>query len=435
MKTFLKRAVWAFALFSVLAAAEPAADIRLVGKTDKSPLSYRPGEEMVFTFTLDAGEAKQGNWKLHYLRRGDDKKTLEGTAPADRPFVFKTSLDRPGFVNVEVILKDENGKVVFSEKLRPNGTRLKRRVIFSAGAAVSPETLKDCGELAGFDAFWARQKERLAAVPFAGKVEKKLVRETKNCRVYAVSLPAPGPRPATGYLSIPKNAKPGSLPVHLIFFGYGINPQRPPAEDPKNFIAFHVNAHGQKLEQSAEYYTAFFKSIGGKGYAYDHKQNQDPETSFFNGMALRDLRAAEYVKTLPEWNRKDLIVKGGSQGGLQTVWVAALDPDVTAAYASIIWLCDLAGAEKKNRCPAMGRVKYFPALEYYDPVFMAKRIKKAKVVIPRAGLGDYTSPPSGIAIFYNNLATPDKTVKWYQGSTHGEIPEKPEIVTWTARAK
>ena len=135
---------------------------------------------MVFTFTLDAGKAKRDGWKLHYLRRGDDKKTLKGTAPADRPFVFKTSLDRPGFVNVEVILKDENGKEVQNEKLRPNGTRLKRRVIFSAGAAVSPETLKDCGELAGFDAFWARQKERLAAVPFAGKVEKKLVREPRS---------------------------------------------------------------------------------------------------------------------------------------------------------------------------------------------------------------------------------------------------------------
>jgi len=433
MKTILAGIV--FALAPVLVQPGGAADIRLTGKTDKSPLAYQPGEKMVFTFTLDPGNETPEKWKLHYLRRGDDDQTLEGTAPADKPFVLETALDRPGFVNVEVILKDENGKEVCNEKLRPDGTKLKRRIIFSAGAAVRPETLKDCGEPAGFDGFWAKQKARLAALPFAGKVGKKLVKETKNCYVYAVSIPAPGPRPATGYLTIPKNAKAKSLPVHLIFFGYGITPQRPPAEDPRNCIAFHVNAHGQKLEQPKEYYKEFFRSIGGRGYAYDHKQNQDPETSFFNGMALRDLRAAEYVKTLPEWNGRDLIVKGGSQGGLQSMWVAALDPDVTAAYASIIWCCDLAGAEKAKRCNAVGRVKYFPALEYYDPVFMAKRIKKAKIVIPRAGLGDYTSPPSGIAVCYNNLATPDKTVKWYQGSTHGEIPEKPEIVTWHAAKK
>ncbi|MBQ9501617.1 MAG: hypothetical protein IJU70_05630 [Lentisphaeria bacterium] len=255
-----------FALAPVLVLQGIAADIRLTGKTNKSPLSHQPGEEMVFTFTLDTGKDKPGNWKLHYLRRGDDNKTLKGTAPADRPFVFRTSLDRPGFVNVEVVLKDENGKDVHNEKLRPGGTKLKRRIIFSAGAAVRPETLADCGEPAGFDAFWARQKARLAAVPFAGKVEKKLVKETKNCHVYAVSIPAPGPRPATGYLTIPKNAKERSLPVHLIFFGYGITPQRPPAEGPKNCIAFHVNAHGQKLEQPPEYYKEFFKSIGGRGY-------------------------------------------------------------------------------------------------------------------------------------------------------------------------
>ena len=148
-------------------------------------------------------------------------------------------------------------------------------------------------------------------------------------------------------------------------------------------------------------------------------------------MALRNLRAVEYVKTLPEWNGKQLIVHGNSQGGLQTMWVAALDPQVSAAKPSIIWCCDLAGSIKQNRFCAVGRVKYTPALEYYDPVFMAKRIKKAKVVITRAGMGDYTSPPSGIAICYNNLATPDKTIKWYQGSDHGNIPQNPEIITWT----
>ena len=416
-------------------APETLVNVKILGKTNKSPLSYRPGEEMIFIFSLDTGADKPGNWKFHYLRRGDDNKVYSGEAPVDKPLVVKTSLNKPGFVNVEVTIRDSKGKTLYYEKIRPNKTRVKGSIIFAAGAAVQPESLRDCGEPADFDAFWEKQKKRLAAVPFTGKVGKKLVREYKNGYVYAISIPTAGPRPATGYLTIPKNAKAKSLPVHVSFFGYGISRQLPPPVISGSLINFQVNAHGQKLEQDAEYYKEFFKSIGGKGYAYNQEHNKDPERCFFNGMALRNLRALEYVKTLPEWNGKDLIVKGQSQGGLQTMWVAALDPAVTEAYPSIIWCCDLAGTLKQNRFGALGRIKYSPALEYYDPVFMAKRIRKAKVVITRAGLGDYTSPPSGLAICYNNLATPEKSIKWYQGSNHSIIPQKPEIVIWTAGKK
>jgi cephalosporin-C deacetylase-like acetyl esterase len=45
-----------------------------------------------------------------------------------------------------------------------------------------------------------------------------------------------------------------------------------------------------------------------------------------------------------------------------------------------------------------------------------------KVVISRAGLGDYISPPSGVAMFYNNLKCPKKCL-WLQGSQHGTIPK------------
>ena len=414
---------------------ETLTNVRILGKTNKSPLSYLPGEEIVFTFTLDTGKDKPGDWRFHFRQGGDGLKIQNGKAPVNKPLIVKTSLTKPGFAFCEVTLHDASGKRIYSETVRPNRKKLKREIIFSAGAAVQPEKLKDCGEPADFDTFWDQQKKRLAAVPFMGKVEKKLVREYKNGYVYAISIPSAGPRPATGYLTIPKNAKAKSLPIHVSFFGYGITKQVPPPVISSRLINFQVNAHGQKLEQNEEYYKDFFKSIGGKGYAYNQEHNKDPETCFFNGMALRNLRALEYVKTLPEWNGKDLIVKGQSQGGLQTMWVAALDPAVTEAHPSIIWCCDLAGSLKQKRFGAFGRVKYTPALEYYDPVFMAKRIRKAKIVITRAGLGDYTSPPSGLAICYNNLATPEKTIKWYQGSNHTIIPPEAEIITWTAGKK
>ena len=62
------------------------------------------------------------------------------------------------------------------------------------------------------------------------------------------------------------------------------------------------------------------------------------------------------------------------------------------------------------------------ALRYFDPVNMAKRVSpKCKLTVTRAGLGDYTCPPSGIAVLFNNLKC-DKTINWVQGSTHGHVP-------------
>ena len=118
------------------------------------------------------------------------------------------------------------------------------------------------------------------------------------------------------------------------------------------------------------------------------EQNADPEKAFFNGMVFRVLRAMEYLKSRPEWNGKDLTAEGGSQGGLQTMWAAALDQDVTVAKPGITWCCDLAGTTKKGRYFGGWRIPYVPAIDYYDPVFMAKRIKTARVEITRAGLCD-----------------------------------------------
>ena len=413
------------------------AEIKILGETNKSALSYEPGEEMVFTFKTDFGKVEPGKFFLRYTRRGDDNKTFSGKAPADEPLVVKTSLDRPGFVSVDVFLVDEKGKRVFQEHTRRDKRKVRQAIGFFSGAGVQIEKLKDCGEPADFDAFWARQKKRLAQVPFAGKVEKKLVKEYPDGYVYAVSIPAPGPRPATGYMTMPKNAKEKSLPAAISFIGYGMQKHWPPSSVEKDKILFILNAHGQKLRRNNAYYKEFFKSIcsGKYTYAFDPEQNKDPENCFFNGMVMRLLRTLEYLKSLPEWNGKDLTASGRSQGGLQTMWAAALDQDVTVANPAVTWCCDMAGTEKAGRIHGSWRIKYVPGLDYYDPVFMAKRIKKAEVNITLAGLGDYISPPSGVAVSYNNLATPKKTIRWVQGSDHYFIPQNCEVIVWSTVKK
>ena len=81
--------------------------------------------------------------------------------------------------------------------------------------------------------------------------------------------------------------------------------------------------------------------------------------------------------------------------------------------------------------PAAGRahgdwfVPWVPALAYYDPVNMARRIPAAcRVVVPQAGLGDAISPPFGIMAFYNALRCP-KEALFVQGAGHFSFPERP----------
>ncbi|MDD5727774.1 MAG: acetylxylan esterase [Victivallales bacterium] len=407
--------------------------IQKVAKLDQSKVSMRgtttkaffaPGEEMVFTLDVDYGDqtAPTQPCVLKWYRTGDDKKTAsgKGTVVSGTPITIKTSSDKPGFVRIRAWLLDSKGR-----NIKTLYRKRKINLTFDGGAGVQPEKLQPATEEpADFDEFWKKQKAKLAAVP----VKADMVKVSKPgapVEVYGVSVACAGPHPVTGYLTIPAGAKDKSLPASCSYQCYGTGIQRAPGWGPKNRIHFNINAHGYDLGKDSAYYKDFFASIKSnkQRYAFDPQQNSDAESAYFNGMALRVMRSLQFLKSLPQWNGKELTVSGGSQGGLQTVWAAGLDADVTAAYPSVPWCCDFAGT-------TIGRLngwrpKYVPALNYYDCVFHAKRIK-CPVTITRAGLGDYTCPPSGIAVLYNNIKTP-KECKWYQGSTHCFVPKNPQI--------
>jgi cephalosporin-C deacetylase-like acetyl esterase len=397
-----------------------AQKISFRGETEKA--FFAPGETMKFTFDVNYGDqpAPEKPYTLKWTRTGDDGKKANGNEAVvpGQPIVVTTSMDQPGFVRIQAVLVDNKGRMV---KKKNNQGKL-ANIDFDGGAGVEIEKLQAVAdEPADFDAFWDKQKAKLVAVPLKFKMEKVSKPDAK-VEVYSVSVDCAGPRPVTGYLTIPAGAKDKSLPASVSYHGYGTNVQKAPASGPGNRINFNVNAHGYDLGQDDAYYKDFFAKIKSNGqiYAFDPKQNSDPETAYFNGMALRVMRSLQFVKSLPQWNGKDLTVSGGSQGGLQTIWAAALDPDVTSANSSITWCCDFAGTTKGR----LGgwRPSYVPALNYYDSVFHAKRIK-CPIMIPRAGLGDYVCPPSGLAVLYNNIKSPKKIV-WVQGSTHGFVPPK-----------
>ncbi len=387
-----------------------AADPVIQGRTDKD--LYKAGEKIAFTFKVTQNDAPMPEAYIKWIREGDDGiKTQEvAKVSPEAPLVVNTSMDKPGFVRVSTFLVDQGGKNVASKEIR-----------FIASAGVDIDNLQGIAEPDDFDAFWVAQKQKLAAVPMEPVVREEVANPNPKVKMYKVAISCAGLRPATGYLIMPVGAQPKSHGARVTFEGYGMGGQGLPQWFSEYEITLSVNAHGFELGRDEGYYKAFSEEISkggiGGGYAFNPEENQNPETTYFNGMMLRDLRALEYVKSLPEWNGTSLTVSGGSQGGLQSLVMAGLDKDVTSCDASVPWCCDMGGKAQMGRIGGW-QPKYTDALNYYDPIHHAKRIPvSCKVFLSRVGLGDTTCPASGIAVVYNHLKCPKK-IRYVQGSEH-----------------
>ncbi len=403
------------AALSAVSAPIEADKCLMVGDSERNPLGYRVGDELKFTVDLKYTGAPYdtGDYEVIWKRSGDDGIVRIGKLKMEQlPYTWTDKFTRPGFIRYRAELHKKGGKMLRAGK---------RGIVFDGSAGADVRTLEPSPEPADFDAFWAEQRARLAKVPLKFTMNEVRTLNGGKAKAYAVQVACAGARPVTGYLYMPVD-KSRKYPARVRFFGWS----KDPAAAQKIFrgadlseIQFSINAHGYELNQTIEYYKKFFASVSSNGhdYAFDPVQNSDRLTAYFNGMALRVMRALEFVKTLPEWNGRDLIVSGGSQAGLQSLWAAGLDKDVTAVEVFKPWCCDLAGHAKALRMRSIFAPSYTPALDYYDGAFHAKRIK-CPVNIKIAGLGDFVCPPSGMMSMFNNLQVPAK-IRFYQGEGHG----------------
>lgn len=410
-----------------------AGDLLLLGKNDKPSPFYDPGEKMTFEIRLERDGRPVTGTRLSWTRTGDDGLVEKGEAvSAEEPLVVTTSTARPGFIRILVNALDAEGRPVLNER--------KKAVVFDGGGGVQPERLESIPEPADFDAWWASQKAVLTRTP-PEVLERTPVGSTRaNVETWDMKVACAGPvlpgdtapKPVSGYLSKTRDAAPKSAEAIVYFHGYGVrsairhDEEAGDQANPK--LIFDINAHGIENGRPAEFYEKLGRTTL-KGYAFNRAQNERPETAYLHGMALRVLRALEFIKAQPEWDGKRLTVSGGSQGAFQSILAAALDADVTRCDAKKPWLCDLGGVK-------LGRLKgwrpdYTTALDYYDPVNLAKRIRATTNIT--SGLGDYVCPPSGVSILYNNIpATAHKRIEYQQGATHAEAP--PNLVGFAVGA-
>ncbi len=390
----------AAALFccSVLLLCAAAGELRLEAECDRDTAVYRAGETVSFRFRL-AGDDVPADAVLEYLlEREDGLAPARGSFPAGKPASVETRTDQPGFFRLTVTARDAAGEPLTGKDGKP------LRVL--AGAGVDPEKIETAiPEPADFDLFWARKRELLVAAPMRVLERNELPlppEQAGRFRAFDIRIACAGPKPVSGYLTIPAGAKARSLPAILSVHGAGVRSASVMRGWAADAITLDINAHG--IENGKE--PGFYRELErGELRDYIFRIGGPRDDNYFLWMALRVVRALEYLKSLPEYDGRHLIIVGGSQGGAQALLGAGLDPDVSLCIAHVPWLTALSAASEgrlQPRWPKTVRPGDVPdSLPYLDAANFAWRINAECVLT--VGYADDICTPSGIWITYNRI--------------------------------
>ena len=219
-----------------------------------------------------------------------------------------------------------------------------------------------------------------------------------------------------GYLFIPKEASVGSCPIVISPPGAGIKPIKDPlahryyAEN--GCIRFEMEIHGLHPDMPAEYFADVNRAFGGRENGYLHNGLDHRDNYYMKRVYLSLLRASDFLSGLPEWDGRNLIYQGGSQGGALAIVGAALDSRATACVANHPALSDMAGYMAGRaggyphffRTPGMDTPEKLSTMAYYDVVNFARQLTVP--VYMTWGYNDNTCPPTTSYAVYNVISSP-----------------------------
>ena len=386
----------AFAAALGAALTASAEKLAFLGTTDKDPLQYALNETITFTVTLvdkDNGNAAVTGRNLKWTLSGDDSNLdRNGTATSDTPLVVTTAIASPGFVRLKVQVQD-------------NGTWLDDKDnVFDGGAGADVMNIQEWPAPADFATFWQNATNTLYTTSYVPVCTNfNPAGAVAGIRYFLFDIPvAAGELNSTGILAMPEGAEPGSCGIisHTEGYGFGRTGLPSSSEVLAGNIVVNIARHGENpWHPDDSYYTDEVQNGFAKSFCFRNNDGTVQDTDYYK-MAMRDLRALQYAKSLPEWNGTKMETVGGSMGGWRAITIAALDAAVTKCTASIPWSVDLAGHVKYGYMKGW-RPDWTANLDYIDLKNLATLVKCP--VTLTAGLGDYVCPPSGEIQLYRAL--------------------------------
>lgn len=382
-------------------ASVPAAAPLITVTTDRPEAVYARGEYVGFVITVSTkpGGPSAVQW---LISKDGVPPVTEGVVHAESGRATVTAkLDEPGFLRCTVTITDDTGT---------------HSAV--AGAAIDPlQIAPSMPAPDDFDAFWARQKQRLAGVPMNARLTPVSLPEGEAAmEIFDLQAECVGP-PVSGYYARPLGAKIKGHPARLHVYGAGVlsaDKTLATRWARRGVLSLTINAHGIPNGRPPEFYEEL---NNGRLKTYRGEGKESRDTFYFLGMFLRVLRALECLTAQPEWDGRTLIIEGGSQGGAQAMVGAALDHRVTFYTAMVCAMCDHTGA-------VAGRTRGWPMIvpvvegkpdpavletsRYYDMVNFASRIRGRGYFW--VGFIDPTCAPTTVYAAYNQVLAPKEMV-------------------------
>jgi cephalosporin-C deacetylase-like acetyl esterase len=385
-----------------------AATVKVLVVPDHRDWTYALGEPVRFTVSVTADNEPIDNVTVRYTTGPDMFPGQPTTAavPLSGLLVDAGTMKEPGFLRCIV------ATTVAGRKYRGLAT-----VAFAPGEIKATET-----EPADFDAFWAAGKEQLAKVPMRAKMTLLPDSCTSEVDVYQVSFQTVGMGggfPARIYGILCKPKAPGRYPAVLKVPGAGVRPYfGDPGLAAKGAIVLEIGVHGIPVNMAKEVYDQVYAGALDGYWLFNF---DDREHYYYHRIYLSCIRSNDFLTSLPEWDGKNLVVMGASQGGQLSIVTAALDPRVTGLSATHPAFCDVTA-------PLHGRAGGWPhpfmptadgkpsaqatpakilVASYYDTANFARRVHVPGYY--NWGYNDETVPPTSAYAAYN-LVTAPKTL-------------------------
>lgn len=285
----------------------------------------------------------------------------------------------------------------------------------------SPEKLRPYTQLpSDFNEFWNKTKAEAAQFPLTYTKEyvKKYSTDKMDCYLIRLQLNKQN-QCIYGYLFYPKAE--GKYPVVLCPPGAGIKtikgPMRHKYYAEEGCIRFEIEIHGLNPELDEGTFGEISRAFSSRENGYLVNGLDSRENYYMKRVYLACVRSIDLLTSLPEWDGKNVIVQGGSQGGALALITAGLDKRVTACVANHPALSDMAGYKAgraggyphlfKNTVD-MDTPAKMKTLAYYDVVNFAKQITVP--VYMTWGFNDNTCPPTTSYIVYNVLNCPKEAL-------------------------
>jgi cephalosporin-C deacetylase len=388
--------------------------------TDHADALYSVGEPITFRIRVTQKDQPIDGVGVQWTLKRDGGYTLDSgvTVIENGEAVVTGTLGEPGFL-----------------QLQATYTFGGQSLSVTAGAGVDPLAIKPSLPVPDdFDVLWAEKKALLAQVPLKAQ-EKRVNSGSNSLDAYDVQVDALG-APVSGYVVLPKGAKPGSLPAILTLHGAGVvsaSLSRATGWAQEGMLAMDINAHGLPNGMASSYYKEL---ASGELADYRVRGIDSRDDFYFLGMFLRVIRAIDYLTSRPEWDGRTVILYGTSQGGAQSYAGAGLDSRVTFFVAGVSAMADLTG-RAENRAtgwPGLGLTNHpnpvirdnrINTARYFDAVNMATRTKADGFFT--VGFIDTTCPPTAVYAAYNNVGT-NKLIYNDIAAGHTNTPEATRLM-------